>query len=184
MGTLLRLARDSTQCLCSFPLKVFHMWCLSMCSVVLCPVSAIRSPFTGTPSQQKEHKRVLGSSVSLATLGYPWIFLQEKHNLTQLDEEGVVLVSLQSLFIFCDNSVQGQMFFLGSCPYCFTCMQKMIYCGKSCLRLFGEKLQVTAHGGKKTMLVNMEILSSVILGESTNNEVLMQIKFILRFTVG
>lgn len=34
------------------------------------------------------------------------------------------------------------------------------------------------------MLVNMEILSSVILGESTNNEVLMQIKFILRFTVG
>lgn len=34
------------------------------------------------------------------------------------------------------------------------------------------------------MLINMEILSSVILGESTKNEVLMQMKFILRFTVG
>lgn len=34
------------------------------------------------------------------------------------------------------------------------------------------------------MLINMEMLSSVILGESTKNEVLMQMKFILRFTVG
>lgn len=41
-----------------------------------------------------------------------------------------------------------------------------------------------AHGRKKTMLISMEMLSSVVLGYSTKKDVLMQIKFILRFTVG
>lgn len=41
-----------------------------------------------------------------------------------------------------------------------------------------------AHGEKTTMLISMERLSSVVPASPTKKEVLMQMKFILRFTVG
>lgn len=104
--------QETAHCACiPSPCAVFHVRFWSMCSVVLCPVSSVRSLCTGTPSQRKEHKEVLGFSVSLSTQGYPWIFLQEKHNLTWLDKESAFFVSLHSVSLLEKIKFRVRFFF-------------------------------------------------------------------------
>lgn len=193
------LARDGTfwlffpLCILSFSHVVFEYMCSCALPYFLRQDTVYCDPQAAGGKRSCVHccffffrfsPKVLPSFYYISGHPWIWIFLQEK-NLTLLNKKRCIiyffsLIVFVSFSIRIKWSVRGFSLVLPLLPWLqaedllWEIMFKAI-----CWKIVG-------HGTwwQKTMLISMEMLSSVVLGYATKKEVLMQMKFILRFTMG
>lgn len=111
----------------------------AMCGVWVCALPCFFSQvsvYSDPPSQQKEHKWVLGSSISVFYLGLPLDILVSETYSNLARQRRCIFVFLYSLFLFLWQVLDLFSLVL---PILLYSHVEVIYCGKSCLRLFGEK---------------------------------------------